>query len=62
MRPRLNPLEAILDAIEAMQTLAHCGAEPGLLKPVKLHACQINGCAFGIDIHTSEARARGRPP
>jgi AhpD family alkylhydroperoxidase len=63
MQARLNPLEAAPDAIEAMQTLSHyvarCGLEPDLLELVKLRASQINGCAFCIDMHTREARARG---
>ncbi|MGH2459530.1 MAG: carboxymuconolactone decarboxylase family protein [Chloroflexota bacterium] len=33
--------------------------EPSLLELVKLRASQINGCAFCIDMHTKDARARG---
>jgi AhpD family alkylhydroperoxidase len=33
--------------------------EPSLLELVKLRASQINGCAYCVDIHAKEARARG---
>ncbi|HEU0173246.1 MAG TPA: carboxymuconolactone decarboxylase family protein [Blastocatellia bacterium] len=36
-----------------------CGLEPSLIELVKIRASQINGCAFCIDMHTKEARARG---
>ncbi|MBX6312275.1 MAG: carboxymuconolactone decarboxylase family protein [Isosphaeraceae bacterium] len=36
-----------------------CGLEPSLLELVKLRASQINGCAYCIDMHTKDARARG---
>ena len=39
--------------------LKQCGLEPSLLDLVKLRASQINGCAFCIDMHTKDARARG---
>ena len=35
------------------------GLEPGLLDLVKAHASQLNGCAYCIDMHTKDARARG---
>jgi AhpD family alkylhydroperoxidase len=35
------------------------GLEPGLLELVKVRASQINGCAYCIDMHTKDARARG---
>ncbi len=35
------------------------GLEHGLLDLVKLRASQINGCAYCIDMHTKDARARG---
>jgi AhpD family alkylhydroperoxidase len=38
---------------------AHCGLEPSLLELVKLRASQINGCAYCLDMHTKDARARG---
>ena len=38
--------------------LATCGLEPPLLDLVRVRASQINGCAFCIDMHTKDARAR----
>lgn len=35
------------------------GLEPALLELVKIRASQINGCAYCIDMHTKDARARG---
>ncbi len=36
-----------------------CGLEPTLLDLVRLRASQINGCAFCIDMHWKDLRARG---
>jgi AhpD family alkylhydroperoxidase len=33
--------------------------EPELLELVRIRASQINGCAFCLDLHTRDARARG---
>jgi AhpD family alkylhydroperoxidase len=30
-----------------------------LLELIKMRASQINGCAYGIDIHAQDARAAG---
>ena len=38
---------------------AHSGLEPALLDLVKLRASQINGCAYCLDMHSKDARARG---
>ena len=35
------------------------GLEPSLLDLVKLRASQVNGCAYCIDMHWKDARARG---
>jgi AhpD family alkylhydroperoxidase len=35
------------------------GLEPGLLDLVKMRASQVNGCAYCIDMHWKDARARG---
>jgi AhpD family alkylhydroperoxidase len=37
----------------------HCGIEPALLELVKMRASQINGCAFCLDMHSKDARAKG---
>jgi alkylhydroperoxidase family enzyme len=34
------------------------GLEPSLLELVKVRASQFNGCAYCIDMHTKDARAR----
>ncbi len=39
--------------------LAESGLEPSLLDLVRTRASQINGCAYCIDMHTKDARARG---
>ena len=33
--------------------------EPGLIELVKLRASLMNGCAYCVDIHTKDARAKG---
>ena len=33
--------------------------EPELLELIRIHASQINGCAFCLDTHTKDARADG---
>jgi AhpD family alkylhydroperoxidase len=38
---------------------ARCGLEPSLLDLVKMRASQVNGCAYCLDMHTKDARARG---
>src|SRR5215470_194401 len=35
------------------------GLEPSLLELVKFRASQINGCAYCLDMHSKDARARG---
>lgn len=35
------------------------GLEPSLLELVRLRSSQINGCAYCIDMHWKDARARG---
>lgn len=63
MKPRLNFYKASPDAIKAMLALeaavGQLGLEPGLLELVKLRASQINGCAYCVDMHATDARKRG---
>ncbi len=63
MKPRIEYRKVAPGALEAMsgleRYLAGCGLEPSLLELVKLRASQINGCAYCIDMHTKDARARG---
>ncbi|MGH2614829.1 MAG: carboxymuconolactone decarboxylase family protein [Thermomicrobiales bacterium] len=39
--------------------VARSGLEKSLLELVKMRASQINGCAFCLDMHSKDARARG---
>jgi AhpD family alkylhydroperoxidase len=51
------------DGVHAMRQLEQyvkqSGLEPGLLELVRIRVSQINGCAYCIDMHTKDARARG---
>ena len=49
-------LQALL---KLSQTVEESGLERSLLELVKIRASQINGCAYCIDMHTKDARARG---
>jgi len=63
MQPRLDYAKLAPKAVEAMYAVEryvrNSGLEPGLLELVKLRASQINGCAYCVDMHTKDARARG---
>ncbi len=64
MTPRLqNPVKAAPDAIKAMMAVEAAirasGLEHSLLELVKMRASQINGCAFCIHMHATDARAHG---
>jgi alkylhydroperoxidase family enzyme len=53
--------KAFLPVLQAMygleKTVRASGLETSLLGLVKLRASQINGCAYCIDMHTTDARA-----
>jgi len=61
--PRLSYRDASPAAYNAMIALEtsvrKAGLEPSLLELVKLRASQINGCAFCVDMHSSDARKKG---
>lgn len=63
MEPRLNFFKHGPDATKAMAALEHRIANAGLEKPlvelVRLRASQINGCAYCIDVHSTDARKAG---
>lgn len=63
MSQRLDYKTASADAFKAMLQLEHqvhkSGLEPLLLELVKSRASQLNGCAWCLDMHTKDARARG---
>ncbi len=58
-----NPYKIAPDAYQAMikveTAIAASGLEHSLLELVKLRASQINGCAFCIHMHTTDARKAG---
>jgi len=63
MQPRINFKQVAPDAYAAMCGLQgyvnKCGLEHSLLELVKMRASQINGCAFCIAMHTTEAVEAG---
>ena len=63
MEPRLEYDKVSPELYKAMLGLEgavrRSGLEPSLLELIKTRASQINGCAFCIDMHTKDARARG---
>ena len=63
MKARLNQYTAAPEMMKAIGALENAvsgsGLEPSLIELVKIRASQINGCAFCLHIHTSDARARG---
>jgi len=49
-----------MHALEALQRyIDTCGLDHALLELVKTRASQINGCAYCIEMHTSDARKAG---
>ncbi|WP_198926240.1 carboxymuconolactone decarboxylase family protein, partial [Acidithiobacillus thiooxidans] len=47
-------------SLRDLETYLHgSDLKPALLELVKLRASILNGCAFCIDMHSKEARARG---
>jgi AhpD family alkylhydroperoxidase len=63
MQTRIDYSAAPPGAMRAMMGLEDyvrgCGLEAALLELVRLRASHINGCAYCIDMHTKDARARG---
>ena len=63
MKSRIEYAQVAPGAVEAMRALEKyvrtCGIEPKLLELIKIRASQINGCAYCLDMHTKDARARG---
>ena len=60
---RIDFAQASPDANKAMYALeaaiAKLGIEHSLIELIRLRASQINGCAFCVDMHTSDARKAG---
>ncbi len=63
MEPRIDYTKAAPGVMHAMlglgKYLSQSGLEPALLDLVSLRASQINGCAYCIDMHWKDLRARG---
>src|SRR5437764_15481520 len=62
MEPRINYKDAEPHAYRAMLGLhsyLKCGLETKLLDLVYLRASQMNGCAYCVDMHTKDLRAKG---
>lgn len=63
MKARIDFYTASKEALTAMMSLekagANLGIDPRLLDLIKLRASQINGCAFCMDLHTSDALKAG---
>jgi AhpD family alkylhydroperoxidase len=59
----MNFMQAAPDTVKALMALeAHIqgsGLEQSLIELVKTRASQINGCAYCINMHTSDARKHG---
>ena len=62
-QPRIAYHQASPKAVRPLwdleEYIRNCGLEPGLIELVKLRASEINGCAYCIDMHTKDGRARG---
>jgi AhpD family alkylhydroperoxidase len=63
MTPRLNPFAAAPAAMQAWlefgKGLQQSGLEERLMELVKIRASQINGCAFCLQLHATDARTHG---
>jgi AhpD family alkylhydroperoxidase len=63
MKPRFDYYRAAPDALKAMLALSNytrdCGLDSSLAELVKIRASQLNGCAYCLEMHTREARAKG---
>ena len=60
---RLDYRKTFPEALRAMSSLEEVvessNLEPELLELVKMRASQLNGCAYCLDMHSKDARARG---
>jgi AhpD family alkylhydroperoxidase len=60
---RVDYRAALPEAVEAMagleRVVRRSALEPKLLELVRMRASQLNGCAYCLDMHSKDARARG---
>ena len=55
-----NVLPGAMEAMRGLEEIVHASTlEPELLELVKMRASQLNGCAYCLDMHSKDARARG---
>lgn len=63
IEPRIDYRKIAPEAIKAISMVERYVREsdlaPSLLELVRLRASMINGCAYCVDMHTKDARARG---
>src|SRR5215472_6045044 len=63
MEARMSYAKASSGTYKAMLALesylGECGLEPNLLDLVRVRASQLNGCAYCLDMHSKDLRARG---
>ena len=63
MKSRMNFYQAAPDTMKALEAveaqIKASGLEKSLIELVKIRASQINGCAFCINMHTTDARKQG---
>ena len=63
MEPRLNFYKAGPNAIKGLlgleEQIAKSGFEKPLIELIRLRASQINGCAYCVDLHSTDARKGG---
>lgn len=63
---RINPYRAFPEASQALggisRAIHESGIEASLLQLVDMRASQINGCAFCLNMHASDARKAGERP
>ena len=63
MQPRPSYQKAAPDVLQGMLALStvvqKSGLAPGLVDLVNYRVSQINGCAFCLDMHSKDLRARG---
>lgn len=63
MQPRTSYHKAAPDVMQGMLALSavvqKSGLAPGLIDLVDYRVSQINGCAFCLDMHSKDLRARG---
>jgi AhpD family alkylhydroperoxidase len=63
MKPRFKDMNQAAHATKAMLALQgevdESGLEPSLVNLVQMRASQINGCAYCLNMHFQEAKAKG---